>query len=95
LPDSRGLWDIFWENRDRLSGFAHSHPGAGVPWPSGTDLTTFRAVEAALGRRLQWWIVTLDQVAVFTFVEGEYRSAPVTEALEWVSELRRLSEGGQ
>ncbi len=47
IPDTRALWDVFWEHRklDYL-GFAHSHPGSGIPGPSMTDLTTFAAVEA-------------------------------------------------
>ncbi len=58
LPDSRDLWDVFWENRGTLQGFAHSHPGSGVPSPSWEDITTFAAVEQGLGRRLTWWIIS-------------------------------------
>lgn len=58
LPDSRRLWDVIWENRDNISGIAHSHPGKGKPGPSYEDVTTFSAIEAALGRRLDWWIVS-------------------------------------
>lgn len=60
LPDSRPLWDVIWENRERLLGFAHSHPGSGIPGPSHEDVTTFAAVEAALGKRLVWWITSAD-----------------------------------
>lgn len=58
LPDSRDLWGVLWEHRHELDGFAHSHPGSGFPGPSGTDLSTFLAIEAALGRRLKWWITS-------------------------------------
>ncbi len=100
LPDSRPLWDVLWEAGDELAGFAHSHPGSGLPLPSHTDLTTFAAVEAGLGRRLSWWITSSDQLTVtvhasrhgdpggrldyVTFRIAEHRPA-------WLDELRRLS----
>ncbi len=65
LPDSSTLWDVLWNNRDNISGFAHSHPGYGMPSPSYTDITTFAAVEAALGKRLLWPIISGDAIAVF------------------------------
>jgi len=60
LPDSRDLWDVLWENRGVVTGFAHTHPGNGLPGPSYTDVTTFAAVEAGLGKRLDWWILSSD-----------------------------------
>lgn len=60
IPDTRDLWDVLWQSRDRLRGVAHSHPGSGVPCPSREDLTTFAAIEAALGARLTWWITSRD-----------------------------------
>lgn len=68
IPDSRGLWEILWENRERLGGVAHTHPWNGRPGPSQTDVTTFAACEAALGKRLLWPIVTFDQVVSFEWV---------------------------
>jgi hypothetical protein len=67
LPDSRQLWEILWENRARLGGVAHTHPWDGPPGPSGTDVTTFAAIEAALGRRLIWPIVTFSAVGYFAW----------------------------
>ena len=64
LPDSRKLWDVIWENRENLMGFAHSHPGWGMPGPSWTDVTTFSAVEKALDKRLDWWITSSDRIIV-------------------------------
>ncbi len=65
IPDSHALWQIFWENRKvRVLGFAHTHPGSGWPSPSMTDLTTFAAVEAGLGRRLVWWIASSDAISM-------------------------------
>jgi len=97
LPDSRDLWDILWENRDRLAGFAHSHPGSGLPGPSYTDVTTFAGVEAGLGRRLRWWITSTDRLIELRwegphqheYVGWEVQSDPAQRM--WVEELRRQS----
>lgn len=100
LPDSRDLWEVIWENRNDLLGFAHSHPGR-VPRPSLMDLTTFAAVEVGLGKRLLWWICSQDNLSTFTWNgpgthrytkvlswEDEYKFqvSPV-----WLGELRRIS----
>lgn len=71
IPDTRSLWDVLWDNRDIVLGFAHSHPGAGIPGPSQTDITTFIAVEAALGRRLHWWITSADSLLVCNWTPDE------------------------
>lgn len=98
LPDSHDLWEVLWTNRASLLGVAHSHPGGGIPAPSHTDVTTFAAVEAALGVRLIWPIATSDFVGAFVwkgpgphdYVEWEQRLK--TEHLRaWVHELLRLS----
>ena len=60
IPDSRNLWDVLWENRNIILGVAHTHPWTGIPVASSTDVTTFAAVEAGLGRSLLWPIVSLD-----------------------------------
>lgn len=104
LPDSRDLWDVLWENRDNLSGFAHSHPGFGVPGPSHTDVTTFAAVEAGLGARLDWWIITSDSIGLFKWRGPERLAYPtdpfclwgplspmLTGEPAWINELRRVS----
>lgn len=91
LPDSRKLWDVIWENRHDLGGFAHSHPGCGVPGPSLTDLTTFVAIEAALGRKLIWWIISEDHAVLCQKLEGEYVFHASDRKPQWLDELRRLS----
>ena len=95
LPDSRDLWGVIWENRDRVQGFAHSHPGGGVPGPSHTDITTFAAVEAGLGKRLEWWITSKDSLAVFWWKGPEnyaYQGSEIKIAQHhWVQKLRELS----
>lgn len=93
LPDSRDLWDVIWENREHLAGVAHSHPGSGDTGPSHTDLTTFAAVEAALGKRLAWWITTSDRVALVWW-DGPNRLDYVQKSVDdpqWISELRSIS----
>jgi hypothetical protein len=97
LPDSRELWDVLWKMRGAISGFAHSHPGGGIPFPSSEDLTTFAAVEAGLGLRLDWWIINATDVTLCHWAPGEqrYRHTYIpTDAFSWVARLRELSNMG-
>lgn len=94
LPDSRELWDVIWEHRERVLGFAHSHPGFGEPGPSYEDVTTFHAVEAALGKRLVWWITTADRFCELCWVGPgrlDYRKGPALYKPPWMEQLRRES----
>lgn len=102
LPDSRTLWDVLWENRARVWGFAHSHPGAGRTRPSLEDVTTFAAVEAAIGRRLVWPIITSDTVSLFmwsgfnrlSYTEFEFPAdteADPRKLMPWFQDLHRRS----
>jgi len=100
IPDTRDLWEVMWDNRDRLGGVAHTHPWRGISGPSGTDVTTFAACEAALGKRLVWPIVTLDAVACFFWKGPEkhrYEAVPDDESpffsVEDLAQLRGLSLG--
>lgn len=91
IPDDRDLWQIIWENRDNILGIAHSHPGAGVPVPSHTDITTFDAIDRALGRNLWWLICSETHLVAWTSnqaIEGEVIGEPT-----WLPKLRRLSYG--
>ncbi len=93
LPDSGDLWEVLWEHRTNLLGIAHSHPGGGVPGPSPEDVTTFSAIERALGKKLKWWIASSDHVAVFQWVGPDkynYAGSPVL-APAWTYQLRELS----
>jgi hypothetical protein len=93
LPDSRQLWDVLWTNRERLRGVAHSHPGGGKPGPSWEDITTFSAVELALGRRLDWWITSADAVVVVRWVGPDkyaYGAELLATEPSWVARLREL-----
>lgn len=97
LGDDRTLWDQFWDNRKVIAGFAHSHPGSGMPHPSMTDLTTFAAIEAALGARLTWWITSSDQLIALAWAGPDQYTYSITRLVlepEWVRELRRVSIQG-
>lgn len=97
LPDSRKLWDVLWELRkEEFLGFAHSHPGSGVPGPSMTDITTFSGVEIGLGRRLDWWITSSDRVIVLNWQGPEkyaYNSLLTEHEPDWAPQLRDYSKG--
>jgi len=96
LPDNRTFWEIIWANRNHIWGFAHSHPGSGVPGPSWEDITTFAGIEIALGRRLVWWITSEDRLATILWAgPGKYDyvlfpSFPATE-VSWLAKLREYS----
>lgn len=110
MPDSPDLWDVLWaaHQANNLLGFAHSHPGSGIPDPSHTDITTFTAVEAGLGRPLHWWIISSDHVVLLNRDDGArnkfaYRQYPTTiidlvylshlvDCPTWFGRLRELSE---
>jgi proteasome lid subunit RPN8/RPN11 len=94
LPDSQDLWEVIMTNRDNVLGFAHSHPGSGKPGPSMEDLTTFSAIEKALGRKLIWWITSADQLVEVELVgPGKYDYETVLEETppEWLGQLRKHS----
>ncbi|MFQ6011385.1 MAG: Mov34/MPN/PAD-1 family protein [Nitrososphaerales archaeon] len=95
IPDSPDIWRFIWRNRDEIFGIAHTHPGTGYPSPSQEDVTTFSAIEKALGRRLQWWIATEDQLSLVTYAgptEYAYAVLLLEEKPEWLDDLRNLSQ---
>ena len=99
IPDTQDLWEVLWENRDRLGGVAHTHPWEGDALPSQTDVTTFAAVEAGLGRRLQWWVVTFNDAGCFKWVwcrgrNGYRRIIDPPVRVEDVDKLRWISKEG-
>lgn len=57
LPDSRARWEAMWAHRDELTVVAHSHPGGPLAF-STTDRSTMVALDAALGRALEYAVVT-------------------------------------
>jgi len=96
LPDSRKLWDVLWDLRKEAGlGFAHSHPGAGMPGPSWTDVTTFAAVELGLGRRMGWFITSSDNL-VLCYWTGPGKHDYYPQAIgehSWAAQLREYSKG--
>lgn len=103
LPDSSELWNQIWDHRHNLSGFAHSHP-EGCCRPSWEDLTTFEAVEAGLGVRLDWWIATDSTLSLVRWDAYARRDNPTNlgyltlsvrfEPL-WLAELREMTNYGE
>lgn len=61
LPDSRARWQAIWSRRDRIVEVAHTHPLGGAKF-SLEDETTMAALDAALGRRLRYAVVTPTQL---------------------------------
>ncbi len=93
IPDSRNLWEVLWENRERLGGVAHTHPWYGDTGPSGTDVTTFAAIEAGLGKRLLWPIVTFDRVVMLKWSGPEkFSYSRFTEGTLRVDGIERLRD---
>lgn len=98
LPDSKSLWDILWDNRDNISGFAHSHPGKGTPTPSHTDLTTFDGIEKALGKNLDWFITSEDRMIFIRWGGPEtldYVQLDINQHPSWVKTLKQHSNIGE
>jgi hypothetical protein len=88
-----------WEGRGNLGAIVHSHPGAGTPTPSHTDVTTFAACEAALGKRIKWGIMSKDQLAWYEWTgpqEYDYHLSGLEsfdKMSDWQQELHEQSYG--
>lgn len=100
LPDDVGnthgqkLWDFIVSNLSSIEGIAHSHPGDGTPYPSYTDITTFIAVEKALGR-IDWWIISSDSTTQVNWKGPKpehYECKSLNTEPSWVTLLRQKSE---
>lgn len=93
LPDSRDLWEVIWEHRAKITGFAHSHPGKGMPHPSMEDLTTFRAIEQGLGKTINWYITSSDSLILAVWVPKweRYSIKEIREDKAWLDGLRNIS----
>lgn len=86
LPDSRTRWEAIWGLRDRLVEIAHTHPLGGAYF-SREDETTMAALDAALGRKLRYSVVTPNQMLRRT----EAGDALVDEEPGWVPRIRTAS----
>jgi hypothetical protein len=87
LPDSRARWAAIWARRDLLAEIAHSHPGGPARF-STVDLTTMDAIDAALGRPLDYAVVTADKVLRRT---PDGRTLVLPDEPPWVADLRAAS----
>lgn len=86
LPDSRGRWEAIWSRRAELYEIAHSHP-LGPEHFSAEDLSTMHALDAALGRRCRFSLVTPTQY----LERGPGDEAIAAPPPGWVEALRRAS----
>jgi hypothetical protein len=87
LPDSRERWTAIWTLRAALAEVAHSHPHGPLAF-SAQDLSTMEAVDAALGRRLAYAVVTPDNL-----LRRRPDGRTLVEEIEpaWVADLRAAS----
>lgn len=86
LTDKRSRWEAIWSHRAELTELSHSHP-VGPEAFSDEDVSTMRALDDALGRRLAFSLVTPRG----TFARDERDRAMPTEPAPWVQDLRRDS----
>ena len=99
IPDSRDLWKVMWKYREILGGVAHVHPWDGLGGPSETDVTTFAACEAGLGKRLIWPIVTFTHITFCVWMGpgrldyGTQQGIPAFR-VEGIDRLRELARNG-
>ena len=100
VPDSSNMWHRIWDSRDVIGGVAHTHPWVGPTDASHTDVTTFAAIEAGLGKRLYWPIITMTHVSYFTWLDGVQRYRPVQhvdfrDTNHWFDVIRTLRQQSQ
>jgi hypothetical protein len=86
LPDSRARWEAIWSRRSELVELCHSHP-LGPEAFSAEDVSTMKALDDALGRRLRFSLVTPERYLVRTSSDG----VELAEAPAWVAALRAAS----
>jgi hypothetical protein len=93
MPDNTAVWDYLWENREDISGIAHTHSGDRITI-SENDVKTFAAIERGLRKCLKWWIVTESSIQMYKKSEDfGYEKLSVPEP-KWTSKLRELSRLG-
>ncbi len=93
LPDSRSRWEAIWSRRDSIVEIAHTHPMGGAAF-SNEDKTTMAALDAALGRALQYAVVT--PTTMIRRAPDESDEQPddlVVEAEPWWADLIRSASG--
>jgi hypothetical protein len=86
LPDSRARWEALWRHREELELIVHSHP-LGPHAFSAEDESTMAAVEAALGKRLAWAVLSPTGL----LVRRDGVDATATDLPWWASLLAQAS----
>lgn len=93
IPDSRGRWEAIWEERERLTEVAHSHPLGPLAF-SREDETTMQALVTALARPIVFSVVTKDAMIRRRVDPTGSTTGPderVADEPSWASELRKAS----
>ena len=90
IGDSRSWWETIWDNRERFSGTAHSHP-SGFAGPSGEDISTYKAYATALGPGHSYYVVTDKAVVGVEAERGKIKIESVVDEPWWTGLLRSLS----
>ena len=96
LPDSRARWQAIWSRREHIIEVAHTHPLGGAEF-SLEDETTMAALDAALGRRLRYAVITPTQL--LRRLPGERTETceqpddRIVEAEPWWTTLIRSASG--
>jgi len=88
IPDSRDRWQLIWDHRGEITEIAHSHPGYFLDF-SNEDTTTMQAIEAGIGRKLIWSIITKDGF----LSRDDGKDTRRTDSPWWLELLRKLSYG--
>ncbi|HTW98138.1 MAG TPA: Mov34/MPN/PAD-1 family protein [Acidimicrobiales bacterium] len=87
LGDSRARWEAVWAHRGELGEIVHSHPGGSLRF-SLEDESTMKAIDAGLGRRLDYGIVS---PAGYLRRRGDGSESRVTDEPWWTRLLRAAS----
>lgn len=89
LPDSRARWSAIWRHRRTLTTIAHTHPSGAARF-SLEDETTMTAIDAALGVRLTYSVVTAGAM-LRRLPDGTETSVPGADEPWWAGPLRAAS----
>ena len=89
LPDSRSRWEAIWNSREHLEVIAHSHP-IGPAAFSAEDISTMEALDAALGKSMQYMVVA-PRVTISRTSTTDTEVSPEP----WWAALLRLASGMQ
>ena len=92
IPDARERWEAIWSRRELVVEIAHTHPLGGLHF-SSTDEGTMEALDAALGRKLIYSVVTPDAMLRRTWPDPESHRDDTVENEPWWVPLLRVASG--